>query len=94
MPVDLVVRVPRKLVNALLLSVLVCLLVINIVMGRKNHKSRKPQRAKRHETNNLKSRNDDEYDKQRNHPSKRFASNDGSSYQQLAVRSYDVDYYE
>lgn len=66
--------------------VVVLPLVINFCMGRKNRKSRKPQRAKRQETNNMKLRS--EYDARERHPSN-YKKPEGT-YRELAVKTYEL----
>lgn len=66
--------------------VVVLLLVIELYMGRKNRRIRKPQRAKRQDSNNLKSRFEQEA--RERHPSN--YKRQEQLYRQLAVKTYEV----
>lgn len=66
--------------------VVVLPLATEFCMGRKNRKSRKPQRVKRQETNNMKMRA--EYEARQRHPSNHKRPQ--GAYRPLAVKTYEL----
>jgi hypothetical protein len=72
--------------NSIIFVVTMFVLFIDLYMGRKNRKSRKPQREKRQEVNNIKF--NAEYEARKRHPSNHKRSEQG--YKELAVKTYEL----